>query len=91
VLKGDLVGQGDDAASRQGNVLGIASVAVFAQHLALDAELLVTGAAVIALAAGDHVVEAHSVADFYVGHLWTHLFHHPGDLVSQRLGQGANR
>lgn len=52
MLEGDFVGQGDGVAGGHGNVFGKATVAVFAQHRTPDAELLVAGAAIAAIAAG---------------------------------------
>ena len=63
------VRQRDGISLRNGNELGIAAIAMLAQHLAFATELLVSRAAIVALATSKQIVEAYPITDGDVGHL----------------------
>ena len=86
MLERDFSRQVYHASLRHGDEFGIATVAVFAQHLRLDAELFVAPVAVLTLAAGHQVVQADAVAGADPTYLWTDGLDNAGDFMAQRLG-----
>jgi hypothetical protein len=68
---------------------------MLADHLAVGTELLPVGTAVVALAAGQKVVDAHPVTSLYCRVMGTdhgaYLDDHAGNFVAQRLGKGPHR
>jgi hypothetical protein len=96
LLKGNAIGKMDDAAGRHNDVLGIAAVTMLAYHLAMNAELLVTDCAIVALATCYHIVDAHAIACFDLADLDADLFDRAGYFVpkcdrspADRRGAGA--
>ena len=82
--KGISVRQRVGVARRHADELGVAAVAVLADHLAGRAELLAARAAVDALAAGDEVVQADAVADARRRHAGADRGDDAGDFVAER-------
>jgi hypothetical protein len=68
---------------------------MLADHLAVDTELLPVGTAVVALAAGQKVVDTHPVTSLDRRAVGTdplaYLDDHAGNFVAQRLGKRPHR
>jgi len=62
MLEGDFVGQLEGAARWDTEIFGIASIEVLADHLPVEAELLLALKAIRAVPTGCHVVKAHPVS-----------------------------
>ena len=91
VREGYLVWQRKDAAGRHSDEFGVAAVAVFADHLAAGAELLLAALAIGALAARCQVVQAHALAHLQARHPLAHRLHQARHLVAQGQGQWPGR
>jgi len=61
----------------------VAPVAVFPDHFAAGAELLVTSIAILAVAAGCHVVHADTIAPVETSDIPSAVFDDTGDFVTQ--------
>src|SRR5438128_12446366 len=73
------------SSGRDHYVLGVAAVAVVAQHGGgVLAELLVTRAAAVAVSAGDVVVQGHPVTHASPCYVCAHLLQNARHLVAQR-------
>ena len=84
LLERDCVRQQVRVLRRHADEFRETAVAVLADHLPGRAELLATGAAVAALAAGDEVVQAHAVARTMRRNAGADGFNDARDLVAQR-------
>ena len=85
------VGQRDQTADRQDDLLGVSAVAVLADHLSFDTKLLGAMTTVVARATRHHVVCANAVARRETVGAVAHRFDHPGDLVPERQRQRPGR